>query len=121
MDTRIGYKIVRIISLVGFKSATNIGKEVDYFVGIPTDRPPFCGPLTVFDSLFAARQFYEESKKVDVPYTIFRCEYEESFDMSVWNGEIDGNHLYPRPLHCLPFGTLLANKITLLEEVPYVN
>ena len=93
---------------------------VEYVVGKTTTPAPNCGPLAVFDTLRSACLFYYGTKRV------FKCRIKKSQLKTLWHPW--GNDYYEFPgdrkgrtdrMHHsdMPPGTILADRVTLLEEV----
>ena len=94
------------------ESALNIGVIVRYNKKGWTHRPKDCGPLAVFKTVEDARQGFVFSVN---DLTIFKCEIKKSKDKTLWTLYMqwrDTMHPYD-----LPEGTMLADKVKLLEEV----
>jgi len=113
-----GYKVVQLKD-DGLYSCIVEGRySVKYAIGVMSKPAEGCGPLCVFDTLIAAERY------VDTHFlgedtgnaAIYKCEYAPAVDVS------KGVYLAGAPCDkvteaCLPRGTVLADLVTLTEEV----
>ena len=106
-----GWKVIRIDHQQNRVSCVTNGSVVKYLKNKITNRPVTCGPLAVFKTRQAARDFVAKwfwSRK------IVKCLYTESKDVSLWCPRaswVGGT----KNRHDLPKGTLLAEKVKCLE------
>ncbi len=103
MKTKLGWKVVR--KLPGGKLQSSHVTNNEYRIGRWTeDRPVGYGPLSVFTTRRAARDFKGWSTQ-----RIYRCRYEPSPCTAVWSPGNGG-----RLLNDLPSGKALAERVMLL-------
>src|ERR1700722_11025225 len=102
-----GFKVVAqnadgewVSALVG-----GLGNAV-YAVGAVTTARAKCGPLCVFSTPKGAIKFMQA-----FGCAIFTCEYKPSRRRTVWDGDESSR------LRNLPVGTVLADRVKLLERV----
>ena len=109
-----GYKVVALDEQGNYRSVTQgirRGQSGRVFpVGKRVRPKKNCGPFGVFDRLGDAHSF--ESALYCDQCRIFRCSIEESRHMKVWDQK--GNSTEVR---WMPFGTRLADSVTLIEQV----
>lgn len=119
MDIRKGYKVVgrddadRFISALGEASLNEQGMDTVVYKINKWTRPfPGCGPLAVFDSLELARPFALGSH-------LFQCEYVQSAEYTLWyfDQNSEGRTIKIEKMTPNLPGTVLADKVKLLEEI----
>lgn len=113
------FKLVRV-EPDGLKSCSEKDRVVVYRVNEWTERPSDCGPLAVFDTLENLMRFVTirgwlrivlNPLPDGIHLVIYTCEIEESKDEYLWTpGRL------PMVVNCLPMGTVLADRVKLLEE-----
>lgn len=122
-EVRVGWKV----TADNMRSCVTVppGKRgVEYKRGAWAQPDERCGPLCVFDSLPEALLFAERGDR------IWRCFYVPSRQDSVWVLDVETigagtNEAFTFPmlfwnrLGNLPEGTVLADAVYLIDEVPY--
>lgn len=115
-ESRVYYKVVE-----NFPGKTNLYKScikfMSYKIGIPTKRRKGWGPLCVFGSLERAIKFKKYMARQETlnnrhVFHVFSCHIEESQEMSIYDS-MGTNY----QIELLPSGTILANSVTLIEEI----
>jgi hypothetical protein len=117
-----GYKVVEkrgemLLSCVVCTASELEEGTMEYKVGEAVKPKDGFGPLAVFSSYMAARDFVECNMLVLGNWRIFACEYEESGRGAIWIGDDVMTAFHRRSIDSLPQGTRLASEVTLLEEV----
>jgi hypothetical protein len=108
-----GYKVVVYNKYAGYVSCSS-PLELMYKVGKETKRPAGGGPLAVFNDKKKAQEFM---RGMLLHTKLFHCTYTPSENTyGVWFSVV-GCRDYVIPLAELPNGTVLADSVTLLEEV----
>lgn len=108
----IAYKVVTVFYnkklQVSHLRSANSPLSIKYYKSKSTFRPSFCGPLCVFKTLKDAESFR------DVLFQeIWKCRIRKSKEKWIWyNRKLSYIHK-----DCLPKGTILADKVTLLEKM----
>ena len=92
-------------------------KPVKYKKNTVVGRPLFCGPLAVFKTRKAARNFIYTNGKFYQTMCVVKCLYIESKHREVWERADRFEHVWDSCIHeeRLPDGTILAEKIKCLE------
>ena len=110
----IGYKVVRIDNgeLV---SAFNDGYIRKYSVGEWTKPRDNDGPLALFKEKKQAVDFFHIHSSCYNKHLIYKCEYEESDDNTLWCCTPDGMKIYI--YFNIPNNTIFADKIKLIEKM----
>lgn len=108
-----GYKVVLRQEGLWISSSVNISDDscCVYSIKEITNRPPFGGPLCVFNNFKDAKDFLEDYF-FDEPGAIFECKYLESIDTRLWYTERDD-----RSVRCFMKGKVLADKVRLIKRV----
>lgn len=123
MTWLIGYKIV----FYDFqrKVYTNYlynAQSMEYIIGRISCRPitenGLCGPITIFDCLEKARKYNRNFVMSPEHSHIFKAEYIKSEEKLVYRYEKFHTTVFTLKNSDLPEGTVLADKIRLVEEVP---
>ncbi|KKM61867.1 hypothetical protein LCGC14_1527360 [marine sediment metagenome] len=106
-------KGIKVCRIEGKKliSAFFSGRDVKYKIGGWTKKPKKCGPLAIFDSFDAAVCFFEDYTLANRKF--YLCKYKESEEKHLYLRIGDG---FLRKFD-LPKGTILANKVKLIEEI----
>lgn len=81
---------------------------------IPGKRRRKFGPLTVFNTVENARRFCTDTISMPVGSPIFKCHIRKSRVKSVW---VCSGHTSREKMTWLPYGTVLAEAVKLIEEV----
>jgi len=114
MTPKLYYKVVTE-GLDGnlFSYTMECGTFCKYAKNTWTKRPENCGPLAVFNNIKTAVNFLindSRDGKIKIKYHIYKCYIHESKDTYLWDRDIQWHTR-------LPPGTVLADKVKLLEEV----
>ncbi len=119
MKKIIAYKVLKENG-IGLYSASGLGKIIKYKKRGWTNNPKGCGPLAVFKTIEDAHYFYDWTGR-RLNRIIYKCEIIRSRFRSLWFFKefsyfLDGKK---KKQSCskFPGGTLLADKVKLLEEV----
>jgi hypothetical protein len=95
-------------------SAITCGTVVAYKVGEAVGRPDRCGPLAVFQEKDAALSW---RKQQGGSHVVYRCKYAPSQERTLYYYDLIDHEIIRTSQVNLPFGTVLADSVTLLEEV----
>ncbi len=106
---RTGFKVVRRMNYFEVASAFNLGKVVEYSTNYWTNRPSYCGPLSVFGRLKDAEFFLK--KENNKALELYLCEYEESSRRELYTENKRWKEVW------CPSGTDFAEKIKLLQKI----
>ena len=105
-NIKTGYKVVRE-DMTSYWTSISLG-GIEYSLNKKVYPKSGCGPLCVFDNLDDAEYFVYYS---GCSYKIFKCNYEESKEIMIWNNYCE------TPSSSLILGAKLANWIELTEEI----
>lgn len=112
---KFGYKVLRIDNGPTFWSATYCGHVTRYYTDRWSLPSTSCGPLAVFDTFSAARDFKKcyAGNDSDASFTVFRCAYivAKDTELRCFTGMSFRRAGYLK----YPSGTKFADKVLLLN------
>lgn len=100
-----------------FKSCgVPIKYSLAYIRGVPRVPNDGCGPMCLFSKKSQAERYIRKRlpyghKSSEFYFRILKCEYLPSMENNVWTNEMIRSHIT-----ILPAGTILADKIKIMEE-----